>query len=272
MKNWFRRFSPVFLAIAFAMLLALAGGNDLIIKKVVAHLILPAGFLWLIGFGAIVLPSLKKSVRSMIIAVWLLYSLAGSPYLGVFLLRPLERPFYSFEEPQEKLDALVLLGGGTALSPGGLPSLATHGDRILRPATLYHQGLVGTLITTGRSVTEAGEDRLLSEETSKIWQGLGIPGESIVLVSEPRNTREELAAVAELMKSHPEWRRVGLCTSASHLRRAMKEARSQQLDLIPIPCDFRSGDLIFSPMYLVPQGRGFRDVQTALWEYLGGLF
>jgi hypothetical protein len=24
-------------------------------------------------------------------------------------------------------------------------------------------------------------------------------------------------------------------------------------------------------MYLIPQGRGFRDVQTALWEYLGML-
>ncbi len=188
------------------------------------------------------------------------------------MLRPLERPFYPFEQPLEKLDALVLLGGGTALSPGRRPALATHGDRILRPATLFYEGLVGTLITTGRSITEAGEDRLLSEETSRIWEGLGIPAEAILPLPEPRNTREELIAVAALMRSHPEWKRVGLCTSASHLRRALKEARSQHLELIPVPSDFRSGEIIFSPMYLVPQGRGFRDVQTALWEYLGGIF
>jgi hypothetical protein len=51
----------------------------------------------------------------------------------------------------------------------------------------------------------------------------------------------------------------------------LKEAKSQGLDLIPVPSDFRSGDLIFSPLYLVPQGRGFRDVQTALWEFMGKL-
>ena len=63
---------------------------------------------------------------------------------------------------------------------------------------LYQQGLTENLITTGRSVTEKGADRLLSKETSEIWTGLGIPAESIVEVSEPRNTSEELAAVATL--------------------------------------------------------------------------
>lgn len=272
MINRFRRYWPLFVVLAFATVLVLIGGNGLMMKKVVAHLILPAGLLWLIGLGALFLPGVKRGARLTLVAIWLLYSLAGSPYLGVWLLRPLERPFYPFEQPLEKLDALVLLGGGTALSPGQRPALATHGDRILRPATLFYEGLVGTLITTGRSITEAGEDRLLSEETSRIWEGLGIPAEAILPLPEPRNTREELIAVAALMRSHPEWKRVGLCTSASHLRRALKEARSQHLELIPVPSDFRSGEIIFSPMYLVPQGRGFRDVQTALWEYLGGIF
>ncbi|MEM6279289.1 MAG: ElyC/SanA/YdcF family protein, partial [Verrucomicrobiota bacterium] len=89
---------------------------------------------------------------------------------------------------------------------------------------------------------------------------------------EPRNTAEELAAVAALLKMHPEWKRVGLCSSASHLRRAFLQAESQGLELIPVPCDFRSASLPVSPLYLVPQAKGFRDVQTALWEYLGGLF
>lgn len=268
----FSRFYPAVAALVLIVILILISGDALIAKKVVAHLIMPAGFIWLFGFAMIFAPGSKRSARMILMAVWGLYSFAGSPYAGVALLRILEEPYYAFEQPSEKLDALVLLGGGTGLSPGGRPALGTHGDRLTRPAILFHEGLVGTLITTGRSITEAGEDRLLSRETSLIWQGLGIPAEVIIEVPEPRTTSEELAAVEKRVAEHPEWNRVGLSSSASHLHRALKEARALGLELVPVPSDFRSGRLIFSPLYLVPQGRGFRDVQTALWEFSGSVF
>lgn len=265
------RFSPLLAALILVGILVALSGNDLIAKKVIAHLILPAGFLWVLGFAVLFGKGISLRVRVLLAATWLLYSFAGSPYLGVALLRGLEKPYYPYEQPAEKLDALVLLGGGTGLSPGGRPALGTHGDRLTRPVILFHEGLVGTLITTGRSITEAGADRLLSRETSQIWQGLGVPAAVIVEVPEPRNTSEELAAVAKLLATHPEWKRVGLSSSASHLHRALQEARKRDLDLIPVPSDFRSDRLIFSPLYLVPQGRGFRDVQTALWEMMGSV-
>lgn len=271
MKKSFTRLQPFLFTFLFVVLLLGISGSGMIAKKVIGHLIMPAGLLWLAGFTAIFWPGVKTAVRGSFVGVWFLFSIAGSPYVGGALLRVLEEPYYAFEQPAEKLDAVVLLGGGTGLSPGGRPALGTHGDRITRPVILFHEGLVGTLVTTGRSITEAGEDRLLSRETSLLWQGLGVPEAVIVEVPEPRNTSEELEAVAKLIAGHPEWKRVGLSSSASHLSRAMKEARSRGLDLIPVPSDFRSGSLIFSPLYLVPQGRGFRDVQTALWEFLGRL-
>ena len=269
MKRLFPRLLPLGAALFLVGLLIAFAGDSLIAKKVIAHLVMPAGFLWLAGFAALFLPGIGKGLRAGMAGFWILYSLAGSPYLGVGLLGILEGPLRVHEQPEEALDALVVLGGGTAISPGGRPSLGNHGDRITRPSILFHEGLVGTLVTTGRSVTEDGVDRLLSEETSELWQGLGIPVDHILELSEPRNTSEELAAVADLVKQHPEWKRIGLCTSASHLPRALDEARKEGLDLVPVPSDFRSGSLIFSPMYLVPQARGFRDVQTALWEFLG---
>ena len=269
MKSRLARFLPFLVPVLLAALLIAASGDRLIAKKVVAHLAMPAGLLWLISAMAVCWPGLGWRKRAAAFAVWALYSLAGSPYVGVALLGVLERPLYAYEQPTERLDALVLLGGGTGQSPGGRPALGTHGDRITRPAILFNEGLVGMLVTTGRSITETGEDRLLSHETAELWGGLGIPGEAIVEVPEPRNTREEMAAIAELVKQHPEWRRIGLCSSASHLPRALREARLQGLDLVPVPSDFRSDRLIASPLFLVPQGRGFRDVQTALWELLG---
>lgn len=269
----FARYSLPFLVVGTLVCLLLAtSGSWLIARKVIAMLILPVGGIWLILLGLTFWPGIRKWLRFVLAAIWIVYSLAGSPYLGSALLRPLEAPYFSAEFSQEKFDALVLLGGGTVRSPGGNPALGTHGDRVLRPAMLYHRGRADTLITTGRSVTERGEDRLLSRETSLIWQDLGVPERAIVELSKPRNTSEELAAVAELVEKHPEWKTVGLCTSASHLRRAVREAERQGLDPVPVPSDFRSTPLVATPLYIIPQGRGFRDVQTALWEYLGGLF
>ena len=256
----------------FAVLLVALSGDFLIAKKVIAHLLMPAGALWLVILAVVLWPGLPRGARILALAFFAAYSMAGSPYIGVWLLRILEKPFYALEQPSEKLDLLVVLGGGTGMSPGGRPALGNHGDRITRPAVLFSEGLVGTLATTGRSITEDGADRLLSRETSLLWQAMGIPADRIIEISEPRNTSEELAAVAELVKEHPEWKRIGLGTSASHLPRALDEARAQGLEMIPVPSDFRSGPMIFSSMYLVPQGRGFRDVQAAMWEFLGRAF
>jgi uncharacterized SAM-binding protein YcdF (DUF218 family) len=269
MKSLLRRFLPLWAALGLALILVAASGNGLVAKKVVAHLVLPTGLLWLASFAAVFSPGLGKGGRFGVIAFFLLYSFAGSPYAGAWLLGILERPYFAHEQPTEPLDVLVLLGGGTGLSPGGRPALGTHGDRITRPVVLFHEDLVGTLVTTGRSITEDDAERLLSRETSELWQAMGVPAERILEVPEPRTTREELVAVAALAKQHPEWRRIGLSSSASHLARAMAEARAVGLDPIPVPSDFRSGMPILSPLYLVPQGRGFRDVQTALWEFLG---
>jgi uncharacterized SAM-binding protein YcdF (DUF218 family) len=270
MRNW-KRFLPLLVIPLLVLFLVATSGSRLIGMKVIAFLILPSGFLWIFGLALVCWPGFKRSVRIGCFAGWILYSMAGSPYVGNLLLRTLEAPFYQFEQPEEPLDVIVLLGGGTARTPGGRPALGTHGDRVLRPALHYRSGLAKILVTTGRSITERGADRLLSRETSEIWQAFGIPPGDILELPDPTNTAEELAAVAELAESHPGWKRIGLSSSASHLPRAMKEAANQGLEVIPVPSDFRSAPMSFSPMYLIPQGRGFRDVQTALWEYLGML-
>ena len=147
MKKYPRPY-PLIAAFILALALVVISGNIIIAKKVVAHLILPAGFLWVLGFAAIFVRGLSRRGRAVLVAGWFLYSLAGSPYVGVALLRVLEEPYYASEQPAEKLDALILLGGGTGLSPGGRPALGTHGDRLTRPVILFREGLVGTLITT----------------------------------------------------------------------------------------------------------------------------
>ncbi len=269
MKSRIRRLSPIFAVVALVLVLVLLSKNTLVAKKVVALFLMPAGMIWAALFAGIFRPGISIKLRSAFAMLWLGFGLAGSPYLGNGLLRILEAPFYAFEEVAEPLDAVVVLGGGTRLSPGGKPVVGSIGDRLLRPLFLYQEGKVKTLITTGRSITEIGDDRLLSRETSEIWQSLGVPADVIIERDQPRTTAEELVEVAALLEAHPEWKRVGICSSASHLRRALHEAQKHDMTLIPVPADFRSVPLSFVSIYLIPQGRGFKDIQSACWEFLG---
>jgi uncharacterized SAM-binding protein YcdF (DUF218 family) len=65
------------------------------------------------------------------------------------------------------------------------------------------------------------------------------------------------------------WQRVGVCSSAWHLRRVEALCRKEGLTVVPVPADFLSSPLPWSPLYAIPQARGFQNVQKALWEFLG---
>lgn len=273
----FNKYRSLLIVPVIVILLLLGSGDLLMAKKIVACLLLPIGLLWLTGLVAVVFPGVGKRTRIFVAVAWVAYTLAGSGEVSGWLLRSLERPYYQYEVIDQKLDALVVLGGGSARTPfHELPAVGSHGDRLVRAARLYHGGKVGTLISTGRSVLQADPGRSLASDTSTIWQELGIPAKDVVELSEPTNTADEMAAVAALLNNYPDWERIGLCSSAFHLNRSLKEARKQGLDPIPVPSDFRSGPINrnsvkFSTYHFLPQGASFRNVHIALWEYLGGL-
>ncbi|MEM7698044.1 MAG: YdcF family protein [Verrucomicrobiota bacterium] len=271
-KAVFRRLIPPMLAAGLlaAVLISLSG-EWLIARKIVATLIVPIGAVWIVWFAMLWAKGWPRWLRLLAIFGWCFYTLAGNTYVGVGLMRHLEAPFYDYEILEGDLDALIVLGGGTQRTPRQRAALGAHGDRVILPARLYLAERVGALIPTGRSITEMGTDRILSDEAEQIWVDLGIPREAIYQITEPRNTAEELAAVSELLKEHPDWNRIGLCTSAWHLERALKEADRVGLDLVPVPANFRSTGGGWSSLYVIPQGSGMRDVATASWEILGRL-
>jgi uncharacterized SAM-binding protein YcdF (DUF218 family) len=138
------------------------------------------------------------------------------------------------------------------------------------PARLYHAGKTKHLVASGLSVTEIGKDRSLAGESAALWRELGIPDSAIIRLDTPRTTREEIVEYKKLLQARS-WRRVGVCSSAWHLRRVETICRREGLVMIPIPADFLSSPLPWNAMYAVPQARGFQNVQKALWEYLGAL-
>ena len=242
--------------------------SRLITAKIIGLLALPPGLVWLALMALAGWPGLVRRARALAALVLIVYTLAGNAWLGAFLLGRLEAPYAGMSRPSGRFDAICALGGGSSARPDGRAQLGPAGDRLLVPARLYLSGLAGELVASGRNVTDISGSRSLADDTAEIWRDLGIPQNAITRLSEPRTTQEEIREYRKLITSR-QWRRVGVCSSAWHLRRVERICRSQGVDMIPVPADFLSGPLPRSPLYAVPQARGFQNVQKALWEYLG---
>ena len=170
----------------------------------------------------------------------------------------------------EPFDAICVLGGGSSATPGGDAQLGPAGDRLIVPARLFLSGKARHLVASGLSVTDIRGSRSLADDTAAVWLELGIPETAITRLSQPRTTSEEILAFQEVIAANS-WKRVGVCSSAWHLRRVAQICRKEGVGMVPVPADFLSSPLPWSPIYAVPQARGFQNVQKALWEYLGGI-
>lgn len=269
-KRLLKCYWPLLLPVLGCLLLIAMAGSPLLMKKVIAFLILPAGMIWVLLAFAMVWPRQRLVSRLFFIGIWMLYTLAGSPLVGSKLMSSLEKPYVSFANPEEPFDVLFLLGGGTNQSAAAQPQAGTSGDRVVNAARLFNRGKAVKLVASGRSVTEVKGDRDLSAETKLIWTELGVPADRIHTISEPRNTEEEINAYIDYLASlTPRPQRVGISTSAWHLKRTLKLCERKGLEVIPVPADFRSSPIPIISQYLIPQRRGFTHVQMALWEYLG---
>lgn len=242
----------------------------LIAKKVIGFLIMPAGLIWLGLMVLVCWPGLKRWGRSTAILVLVTYTFSGNAWVGSWLLGKLETPYAALEVGAGSFDAVCVLGGGSSATPAGDAQLGPAGDRLIVPARMFLKGGTKHLVASGLSVTDIRGSRSLADDTAEVWHDLGIPGEAITRLSTPRTTSEEIREYKKLIAERG-WQRVGVCSSAWHLRRVMKLCEKEGVTMVPVPADFLSAKLPWTPMYAVPQARGFQNVQKAIWEYLGDL-
>ena len=242
------------------------------VEKIATQLVLPCGLIWL-SLAGLAYVTLIAARRWAVPAVTLLlfYWMAGSPYTSEWFLIGLEKPFRPVDiRETATFDTLIVLGGGTMSNRQGDTWLGNTGDRVMLAARLYHQGKVGRLVATGQrsdwSVNRAVD---AGEATVRIWQELGIPESAMVRVG-GRNTSEEMQQIRRYLDKHPAGR-VGLLTSAFHLRRALRLARGHGIEVIPVPGDFRSGVLNPWPLALIPSAEGFLKSECCAKEFLAYL-
>jgi uncharacterized SAM-binding protein YcdF (DUF218 family) len=243
---------------------------DLESQKMASRLATPVGIAW-ISLLALALAQLRARLwwpGGTAAGCWLLLTLGGNAWIGATLLGWLER---SVPPPEaQQWDAVAVLGGGTDLDPDGKVQLGAAGDRLRIGETLFRGGLTPLLVTTGSGLLGDDAQRNLAQETTALWTSWGVPTSVILQIPGPVNTRQEIERLAA--EAHTRgWQRIALVSSGWHLPRALALARRNGLPADGIPADRRGRVPAASPLFLIPCGSGFEDVQLACNEILGRL-
>lgn len=243
---------------------------DLESQKMASRLATPVGIAWI---GLLVLALAQLRARrwwpgAATAACWLLLSLGGNAWIGSALLGALERSVPAAQAQQ--WDAVAVLGGGTDLDPEGKVQLGAAGDRLRVGEALLRAGRTPLLVSTGSGLLGDDAQRDLTQETAEVWTAWGVPPPGMLLIPGPVNTRQEVVRLAAEARTRG-WRRVALVSSGWHLPRALALARRHGLVADGVPADRRGRMPAASPLFLIPCGSGFEDVQLWCNEVLGRL-
>ena len=250
-------------------------GGRTFTEKICTELVSPVGMVWflLAMFWIAAFLQGQRWMAWQSLGIWLLLTLSGNYWVANQLISGLESDFQAIDPFRtEPLERLIVLGGGTSSRYSGAPQLSMSGDRVALAAQLYHAGQVNQIICSGSNSFRPSEDSLhCREEARQILIRLGVPADSIVMI-EGANTSEEIANLsAYLNQLELSPQRTGILTSAWHLPRAMRLAQRHQLDVTPLPADFRSEPFRLNPNLIVPGASELNSVRSTIKEHLGRL-
>ncbi|MCC4264193.1 envelope biogenesis factor ElyC [Oceanimonas baumannii] len=241
-------------------------------KKWLGSLLLPLPLLLFLAlFGVFLLLNRHKRSGIIFVSVSLLaLMLLSTRPVANALITPLEQTYAPFKADSQPVDDIIVLGAAQVADPR-LPLLSQLGNaalaRISEGVRLAHAYPDARLIVSGHA---GGESRSSAELYAEVAQALGIESARITMLPRPRDTAEEAAAIAPLIKH----RRAVLVSSASHLPRAMALFATEGASPLPAPVDHQAKESAGTlPLYsYLPNARYLERSERAWHEYLGRLW
>ena len=248
-----------------------------LLSKLVIWLLSPLGTWLCLAMVALVLAwrrRLRSGIALAMMAFFWLWAWS-TPVLSLWLRDSIEKQF-----PEQTIasvpmaQALVVLGGAVE-PPSGRASeidLQSAADRVWYAARLFHAGKAPVLLLSGGSDPERhaySEARAMSI----LLQDLGVPPQAMVLEEASRNTRQNAALSAMLLKARG-INHILLVTSALHMPRALALFKAQGLQVIPAATDFEGnrapppGVLGWLPDALALDGSG-RAMKEIVGKWVG---
>jgi len=231
--------------------------------------LLPIGLTLLLATAGLLLRR-RWLVAAALAWLWL----ASTPLLAGALARAVQGDLVrGLAADAPTTDAIVVLSAGRSVAPGPAAVVEWTGThRFLGGLELLRAERAPLLLFTGGWSPRAPEVPLEGDTLVELARQLGVPAERMATTGPVRNTPDEAAAVAALLRE----RGVGgaaphvlLVTSAFHVPRAVALFERQGLRATPFPVDFRGGARRGGPAALLPQAAALTTTETMLRELMG---
>lgn len=243
------------------------------LKKLIGGLLLPLPFLLLLMAIAILLlwfSRWQKTGKILLSLSWILLLLLSLQPVADRLLLPLESRYATWNGT-EKIDYIVVLGGGYTFNPAWAPSSNLVGNSLARVnegVRQWRRNPAATMIFTGAA---AGQNPMSNARVAaRVAESLGVPAERIIILDQPRDTQQEARAVKAVIGRHA----FLLVTSANHLPRAMRFFYAQGLDPVAAPANQLAitsplnwwEKAIPSPLWLSHSERAWYESLGRFWQ------
>ncbi len=248
-----------------------------LLKKLIGNLLMPLPFsLLLLVLGLLLLwyshaNSRKQFWGKLLVSLGAgVLLLASLPYTAQKMTITMEREHPPMFAVPTGLEYIVVLGGGGSSDPFLPPRLQLSTAsyyRLLEGLRLYQANPGATLLFSGYAGSKPISNALLY---SMVAREYGVPAGRIQLFETAKDTAEEAALMAPIIKQH----KAALVTSASHMPRALGLFRAQGAEPIAVPTLFL-GRVRQNPPFLYERlpGAGSLGNVTVIWhEMVGSLW
>ena len=236
------------------------------LKKLISAFIMPLQLGLVMSFAGLYLLwfTKKQKIGKMLCTFGVLWILVFSLHpVSNLLLSPLENDFLKYEQGQQTVKYVVVLGGGHVSDPRLPVSSQISSDsltRLIEGVTIFRENPGSKLILSGY----AGHDNIANAVVmANIAKSIGVDASDIIIEKRPRDTKDEARMIRDIVRDDP----FVLVTSASHMKRAVALFKFYGLAPIPAPTYFQvKGPDVFT---IVPSVSSLKKAESAFHEYLG---
>lgn len=208
----------------------------------------------------------KQSIRIIILAAFSFLYLASISPVPNALSYILEREYLlGHGDNMGKLNIIVVLGGGVSenkYTGTKLPSKQTA-SRLLYAVQVFRDSGAKYLVCAGKGTGRISEAEVMGNAAER----LGIPPTSIKIDPDSENTWEHAENLNEML--HDKSIRIGLVTSAYHMKRSEREFRKYFSYVIPLPSDYLYSSSSLSIITFLPRSGNLHKFSIALREMIG---
>lgn len=212
----------------------------------------------------------KSDILILLLGIVFLYG-AGIAPVADYLCYYLEKDYIHNHDNviKSNFDAIVVLGNGTKeiKSMKETFSSATGDLRLLHAVAVYHKTGAQYFVCSGRGSGKVSEAQILAKSA----EALGVPAEKIRIEPNSKNTGENAGEVNKMFGDRKV--RIGLVTSAFHMKRSEREFKKYFDKVIPLPAHY----LYSSPtenvvVRYMPQSSELYKTSIALKEIVAQLW